>query len=67
MAIASTDPGSCVTLTTFKSEIPRRHFDYIDIPTPCILLLNLGTVFEEDLNLGTIFHKRSKQLLIKYA
>jgi hypothetical protein len=29
--------------------------------------LCLVTVFEEGINLGTIFHRRSKPLLIKYA
>jgi hypothetical protein len=45
-----------------------RPLNCIDLAAASYLfILNLGTVFKECLNLGTIFHKRSKQLLIKYA
>jgi hypothetical protein len=43
-----------------------RPFTCMDTFTPCIFLLNLGTQYLS-LNLGTIFHKCSKQLLLKNA
>jgi hypothetical protein len=45
-----------------------RPLNCIDLATASIFFTEFRhTVFEECLNLGTIFHKRSKQLLIKYA
>jgi hypothetical protein len=40
----------------------------LDITTPSIFFTEFGhIVFEEGLNFGTLFHKRSKQLFVMYA